>query len=283
MGGFFVCGHRVIIGSLLRGVSEAMLSWLSECFAAIFLAADPISLMPTPAVSLRLKRFRHRFGISAPRVVVRSVLPRQWVLFFSFLAAAVFAVVIWVFHFGGFLGDSQLADLKEQLRAQQGELALLRSSVGTGQNAVNMERAAQQQLVARIQELEAENSALKEDMLIFERLIPVAGQESLVRIESFRVLSEASTRYRYRLLLAYQAAQRGGGFRGVYEVVAAYRLPDGALRQLVLPGRKDGVVEVQHFLRREGVIELPAGATLISVEARLLQAGKLVTKQVANL
>lgn len=239
--------------------------------------------MPTPAVSLRLKRFRHRFGISAPRVVVRSVLPRQWVLFFGFAGVAVLVALVWLFHFGGFLGDSQLAELREQLKVQQGELDFLRSRVGTGQNAVNMERAAQQQLVARIQELETENSALKEDMLIFERLIPVAGQESLVRIESFRVVSEASGRYRYRLLLAYQAAQRGAGFRGVYEVVVAYRSSDGALRQLVLPGSKGGLVDVQHFLRREGFIELPAGATLISVEARLLQAGKLVAKQVANL
>lgn len=254
-----------------------------ECFCTIPSAEFPVFLMPTPAVSLRLKRFRHRFGISAPRVVVRSVLPRQWVVFFGILAFALLVGVLWVFRFGSLLGDDQLMELREQLVTQQGELVLLRSSVGTGQNAVNMERAAQQQLVARIRELETENAALKEDMLIFERLIPVAGQESQVRIESFRVLPESSVRYRYRLLMAFQAAQRGGGFRGVYEVIAAYRLPDGALQQSILPLRQDGVVDVQHFLRREGVIELPVGAILISVEARLLQAGKLVTKKVATL
>ena len=34
--------------------------------------------MPTPAVALKLKQFRRRFGITASRVVVRSHLPWQW-------------------------------------------------------------------------------------------------------------------------------------------------------------------------------------------------------------
>ena len=239
--------------------------------------------MPTPAVSLRLKRFRRRFGISAPRVVVRSVLPRQWILFGCVLGFVLILATAWFFRSPGFLGDAQLAELRDQLQAQQGELSMLRSTVGTGQNAVSMERAAQQQLIARIRELELENSALKEDMLIFERLIPVTGQEAQARIESFRVLSESSTRYRFRLLLAFQSAQRGSGFRGTYDVLAAFRLQDGRSQQLVLPGGKGDAVEVLHFLRREGLIELPAGATLISVEARLFQGGKLVAKQLASL
>lgn len=277
MGGFFVCGHRVIIGA------PAILG--ASCFAlqGIFCRPPLCFSMPTPAVSLRLKRFRRRFGISAPRVVVRSVLPRPWLLFACAVGVVFVFATAWFFHSAGFMGDAQLAELREQLQVQQGELSMLRSTVGTGQNAVSMERAAQQQLIARIQELESENAALKEDMLIFERLIPVAGQEAQARIESFRVLSEASTRYRFRLLLAFQSAQRGSGFRGTYEVLAVFRLPDGTSQQLVLPEGKGAVVEVLHFLRREGLIELPAGATLISVEARLFQGGKLVAKQLASL
>lgn len=236
--------------------------------------------MHTPAVSLRLKRFRRRFGISAPRVVVRSELPRQWLVGFGVLLVAIGFAAAWFIQSAS-IGGGQLAELKNQLQVQQSELDLLRSSVGTGQNAVSIERAAQQQLLARIQSLEAENSALKEDMLIFERLIPVIGQEARVRIESFRISSNAGGGYRYRLLLAYQSVQRGAGFRGRYEVAVTYKIPGAQSRQIVLPEGQGGVVEVRHFLRREGMIELPSGAALVSAEVRLLQDGKLVAKEAA--
>lgn len=236
--------------------------------------------MHTPAVSLRFKRFRRRFGISAPRVVVRSELPRQWLVAVGLFLMAIGFSVAWFLQAGN-IGGGHLVDLRDQLRAQQVELNLLRASVGTGQNAVSMERAAQQQLVSRIQALEAENAALKEDMLIFERLIPVVGQEAKVRIESFRVFGNPGGGYSYRLLLAYQPVQRGAGFRGSYEIVVAYRMPDAQSGQMVVPDGQGAKVEVRHFLRREGVIELPDGAVLVSVEARLLQDGKLVTKELA--
>jgi hypothetical protein len=236
--------------------------------------------MHTPAVSLRLKRFRRRFGISAPRVVVRSELPRRWFVAAGLLLAAIGFSLAWFIQEGSF-GGGQLSELRNQLESQQAELSLLRGSVGTGHNAVSMERAAQQQLVARIQALEAENAALKEDMLIFERLIPVVGQEAKVRIESFMVSGSGGGGYRYRLLLAYQPVQRGTAFRGRYEIVVAYKLANEEVRQFVLPKGQNGVVDVRHFLRREGEIDIPAGATLISVEARLLDNGKLVAKELA--
>lgn len=231
--------------------------------------------MPTPAVSLRIKRFRSRFGIAAPRVVVRSALPAYWLVVGAAGFLFVLFVLLWLFRIGG-LGESEkLEDLRERLSAQQAELVALRSLAGTGQSAVSMERAAQQQLVARIAELEAENAALKEDMLIFERLIPVVGQDSVARIESLRVAPVAGTQYRYRLLFAYQSAQREAVFQGRYEVAVSYRGASGGLGRLPLAGG----VEIRHFLRREGVFDLPEGAALLSVGARLLQNGKVVAEQ----
>ena len=239
--------------------------------------------MPTPGVSHRLKRLRRRFGISAPRVVVRSVLPVQWLLAILLAVACLVFALIWLVRDGG-LGDSvQLQEVRERLHQQQAELVALRSVVGTGQSVASMERATQQQLLSRMQELEAENAALKEDILIFERLIPVTGQDSVARIENFRVSREALSRYRYRLLLAFQSAQRGAVFRGEYRVVAEYRLGGGAVQRELFPERSAEDVEIRHFFRREGVIDLPENAELISVEARLLQGGKLLASRTANL
>lgn len=59
----------------------------------------------------------------------------------------------------------ELDSLHQQIAEQKDELSLLRSKAGTGQNAVSIERAAQQQLLAELQRLERENAALKEDIL----------------------------------------------------------------------------------------------------------------------
>jgi hypothetical protein len=62
--------------------------------------------------------------------------------------------------------------LRQQLKIQRDELDQLKSSAETGNSAINIERAAQQQLLSRVRALELENAALKEDQLLFERLIP---------------------------------------------------------------------------------------------------------------
>jgi hypothetical protein len=55
--------------------------------------------------------------------------------------------------------------LRQQLKIQRDELDQLKSSAETGNSAINIERAAQQQLLSRVRALELENAALKEDQL----------------------------------------------------------------------------------------------------------------------
>lgn len=244
--------------------------------------------MPTPAVALKLRRFRRRFGITAPKVVVRSHLPWRW------LALPALLLVLLVGVVGGLVAQrneagtlsQDLEVLRQQLLVQREELNILRSTAGTGQNAVSIERATQQQLLGRIQVLETQNAALKEDILLFERLIPVAGESASVRVENFKVVQEANTRYRYRLLVAFQPDRQNPDFHGRLQLAIAY-LHSGKERQLLLPERRDGAaeysLETKHFLRREGVFELPEGAALRTVEARVLQGDTLKSKRLAQL
>ena len=244
--------------------------------------------MPPPAVALRIKKFRRRFGIAAPRVVIRSHIPWQWLVLPGFLLALLLLAIAWVIFQRDEVGalGREMDGLERQLQAQKEELILLRSTAGTGQSAVSIERAAQQQLIARIDGLERENAALKEDMLLFERLIPVAGEEALVRIENFRVLKESVGRHSYRLLLAFQPSKQNPEFHGKLQLLVSYWL-GGREQQLLLPA-KDSVaseylLDIKHFLRREGVVELPPGARLKSIEARVLHGDTLKSKRLAHL
>lgn len=137
--------------------------------------------MPMPAITLRLKKYRRRFGVLSPRVVVRRHMPRPLL----WLLAVLLAVV--VFGLGWFAANyrdvgrrgADEAGVQGQLQLQQDELTVLRSVAGSAQNALNIERASHQQLLLRIGVLEAENAALKEEVKVFERLMPPGTEAGL--------------------------------------------------------------------------------------------------------
>ena len=244
--------------------------------------------MPTPAVALKLKRFRRRFGITAPNVVVRHHVAWYWYFGAALLFVAMLTTTVLFAVQRSDVGsiNEELDSLRVKMRELDEELLLLRSTAGTEQNLALMERSTQKQLLERLKTLEAENASLKEDMLLFERLIPIAGEEAVVRIENFRLTKDAETRYRYRLLIAFQPGKQSPDFKGRLQLALAYRVGDKE-SHLTLPDKKSEVadfsVDTKHFWRKEGVFELPAGAQLIRAEARVLQGDTLKSKRMAQL
>ena len=244
--------------------------------------------MPTPAVTLRIRKFRRRFGILAPKVIVRSHLPMRWYVLSIVLFALLMISLGWLLaqrNEASELGR-ELEVSRQQLLLQSDELSVLRSSTGTEQSAVGIERAARQQLLSRVKVLESENAMLKEDMLLFERLIPATSESAVVRIENFRVAADVGGRYRYHLLMVYQPDKQLHEFRGFLQLEIQYTHSGRNARMLVPEARelrRDGLVEVRHFLRREGGFVLPTGAVLLGVEARLYQGDLLKSKRMAQL
>ena len=243
--------------------------------------------MPTPAVTLKLKRFRRRFGITAPRVVVRSHLSWRWYAAGALLTVVLAVVVAGLFIQRGEAGAmaDEIEGLRARNRAYEDELLVLRSTAGTEGNLVQVERAMQQQLLSRIRGLEGENAALKEDLKLFERLVSSPSGESEVRLESARVYPVGGDQYRYRLLLAFSPSKQLQEFRGRLQLNVVY-LAAGKEQRLALPAKgaraQEYQMEVRHFLRKEGGFELPPGATLRSVEVRIFQGDTLKAERVVN-
>lgn len=236
-------------------------------------------------VTRKLKQIRQRFGVLAPRVVVRRHVSWGWYAFLVASFGLLMLVSGWFWaQYDDAGGRKQEVDfLHRQLGIQREELILLRSAAGTGENAVGIERAAQQLLLSRIKGLELENAALKEDMLLFERLTKAAGDAALIRVENFRVVEDSVGRFRYRLLLVYQSDKHSPEFHGSLQLLVSYR-QGGRGGQLLLPERKEEMVlEVRHFLRREGGFDLPKDAVLVGVEARVFQGDAMKLKRMAQL
>lgn len=244
--------------------------------------------MSTPAIALKFKKIRRRFGITAPNVVVRTHFPRYWYVVATVFFLALLFSLVWLLVQRNAVGtiSGELQALRLKVRELDDERVMLRSTAGTEQNLALLERSTQQQLLLRVKALEAENAALREDMLLFERLIPAPGDEAIVRVESFRVQEESNNRFRFRLLLAYQPAKIAPGFKGAVQLHIVYSLAEQRHR-IVLPGRESPgsgfPVEMKNFWRKEGTFDLPSGASMVQAEVRVFQGDALKTKQLAKL
>lgn len=235
--------------------------------------------MPTPAVTLKLKQYRRRFGIAAPRVTVRTHIPWPWMVAAGLLLMGLVASLSWMFAQRGEVASlaNERQRLEERVVELQKSLDELRHAAETGQQAVQLEKTSQKRLMARVGALESENSALKEEIAFFERLVPAAAGDAAVRVERLWVSPEGEAgRYRYRLLARFSPGKGVNRFVGRLELRLAVRTPEGD-RELVWPNESapaaEGAVEVRSFLRKEGSFNVPAGSRLKRVEARLLDGG----------
>ena len=254
--------------------------------------------MATSRVAVKLKRLRQRFGISAPRVTVRTQVAWYWrALKMIAILSLSLALALWTYDAGRRIAgyDSnesarEIQALRNYVMELDSELTKLRSVAGTGESSLQIERAAFRQLSGQVKLLELENSALKQDLAMLEELMPssVLLDGPGVKIDHLRVeASETADEYRYRMLVIHNGGRQAKELRGALQLQIKV-LQDGKDVMISLPSATDAnsqkfLFEVKHFHRLEGVFSLPRGAVLKSVEALLLQDGKVCARQSATL
>ncbi|WP_374336743.1 DUF6776 family protein [Methyloversatilis sp.] len=178
--------------------------------------------------------------------------------------------------------------LRARLASLEAELAGVRQQADAAHSTLQIERTAQEQLVARIRTLESENARLREDMLVFESLAGsgAAGVEQAFRINRLAVEPDAEPdRYRFRMLIVRQGGKADADVSGSYQIVAAIdRGGQGATITFPSEARADGSrLTFRHFQRVDGVLSLTPGARLVSIEARFVQDGQIRARATALL
>ena len=135
---------------------------------------------------MRLRLLRRRLTVSAPRMAVRSALPWtvRWLLG-ALVVGFSAAMALWAFEFGKDIAGLD-RNAKQELERLRVEVGTLRDQLGKAQSIVNTsdslltaEKAAQQQLLQQIRQLETDNQSLRSDLGFFERLIPGTGSNAL--------------------------------------------------------------------------------------------------------
>ena len=254
--------------------------------------------MATGGASLKLKRLRQRFGINAPKLAVRTHFP--WylrALAVVSMLAIMLALAAWIFEAGrrtaSFQGSelvSENQELQERIAELTSELHALRDHKGSGESSLQIERATQQQLSAQIKALEEKNTALMQELAFFEGLISSSQSpdKAGLRIERLRVDPQASPgQYMFSILLVNSAGQTSKEARGTLELLLTVR-QEGKNVIIRLPSKaaqesSEYRLEIKHYQRIEGFFSVPVGATLKTVEARVLQDGQLRARQMLTL
>ncbi|MBL8387213.1 MAG: hypothetical protein JNK17_03160 [Hydrogenophaga sp.] len=225
---------------------------------------------------MRLRLLRRRLTVSAPRVSIRSATP--WPL--RWLMAAVVlgfsgALALWAFEFGKDIAGLD-RNAKVELEHLRAEVSQLREDLGKAQSIANTsdslltaEKAAQEQLVLQIRQLQADNQNLRTDLGFFERLIPGTGSDAL-SIRGLQIEKVGASQLRWQVLMI-QAEKNAPEFKGQLDISFAGTV-DGkpwAAQQAAAPEN----VTIRGYLRQEGLVDVPPQAVVKTVTAKILQGG----------
>src|SRR6185436_6452932 len=127
----------------------------------------------------RFSKLRQRFGIAAPRVAVRTLVPwyLRWLAIAVLLAFSA-AMAAWMYDAGRRFAGFDRSEVEEELAVAQrqyasvsGELQRLRAASNAADSKLSIERTAQQQLAQQIRGLEQDNARLREELAIFESML----------------------------------------------------------------------------------------------------------------
>lgn len=238
---------------------------------------------------MRFRLLRRRLTISAPRMSVRSALP--WPFRWAVLAIVLgfcAAIGLWAFEFGKDIAGLEKGSKEEMVRLRAEAVSLrqeldkakelrdqAQSVANTAGTLVTAEKAAQQQLVAQVQQLELDNRRLRDDLGFFEKLIPTSGNDG-VSIRGVQAEVVGATTVKWQVLVI-QASKNAPEFAGQLELSFSGTL-NGRPWAGALPDGPRALV-VRQYGRVDGEFELPAQVVLKLVTAKVSDASGVKSTQ----
>ena len=240
------------------------------------------------------RRMRQTFGISAPRMAVRTHLSWRWRLpALLGLVAIVAGMWWWGFDLGQFLGGFDrraVAHKQARLEADTAvlteETARLRARLAELESDLNFARGAQTTLSRQALELQNKNTQMKEELAFLRTLFSDAGKPGTFTIQRFSAEKDRDNSYHFSMLVV-----RGGNprdeFSGELTLVASVAA-GGHSSTLMLPDDQPDTaaalkLKFKYYQRVEGTFRVPPGGQLRSLQARVLERGEAAPKATKSL
>lgn len=247
--------------------------------------------------SLNVMKFRlwwRRLSVSSPKMTIKTQMPLAFRMAIATVVLSMAgAIALGIYDLGRTLtgvpiaySEEQLSRYKKEIEALTAERDQLSSTVNAADSRLNMERAAQKQLVSQVKTLESENIRLKEDLAFFESLLPNATGPAGVAIRRLKVEMVAPNQLRYRLLVM-QGGKGDQQFVGNVQLAVSI-LQDGKDAMMIFPDGNPNdnnkfKLGFRHYQRVEGVLTLPEGVSAKLVQARVLEKGQVRAQLSTNL
>jgi hypothetical protein len=231
------------------------------------------------------RRLRQTFGISAPRMAVRTHLSWRWKIpVMLALVLLIGGMWWWGFDFGQLLSGfdrkevaERQAKLESDLAQLKDENAKLRARAAQLESDLNITRGSQTTLSKQSLELQSENTQIKEELAFLQKLFSDTGKQGTISIQRLSAERERDDAYHYSLLVV-----RGGNptdeFAGQLTLQAGL-LSEGRLATVALPDDQPDAsaalkLRFKYYQRIEGTIRVPPGSQLKTLQARVLELGQ---------
>jgi len=240
--------------------------------------------------------WRRRMSVSAPKMTIKSHFP--WSLKVALFAMTIGlggVIALLAYDVGrSFAGikatatTPQLSELTEKIANLTTERDRFSSVVDAAESQANIARATQVQLSKQIAMLETENARLKEDLAFFEGLLPTATGNQGIAIQRLSLELVAPTQLRYRSLIM-QGGKVGRNFMGDLQLLVTAVVHGKSVvltypEQNAIPNDKAGfLLDFKYYQRVDGVLTLPDGTTVKTLQARVLEKGQVRAQQTAHL
>lgn len=231
-------------------------------------------------------------SISAPNMRIKTQLPWPLRAVALVIVVALGMAAIWEYGqergagFSPTFNNYQIAQLRDQLEKLTAERDRYSSTVNAAESQQNMARSAQQQLESQVKALEAENVKLKEDLAFFESLLPVDANAQGVSIRRLKAETVAPNQLHYQLLIM-QGGKGDHDFVGNLQLTVTV-LQAGKSAMMVFPAQTSNETDkfklaFKHYQRVEGILTLPEGVVIKTVQARIFDKGQIRAQQAATL
>jgi hypothetical protein len=196
------------------------------------------------------------------------------------------ALTLWAFELGKSLAgldrtaQSELMRLRVEVGQLREEREGTQSIANTAGSLLKAEKAAQEQLVQRLKQIESENAALKADLAFYERLLPAASNSGL-NVRALRADIQAPGQLRFQVLVM-QIGRTTLEFTGRYDVVMTGSLDGRPWSSTQAGGSKP--LNVKQSLRLEGMIDVPLSVVVKQIQFKVLDGqGAVKASQTAKL
>lgn len=239
--------------------------------------------------SAALKRWLRRRAAAPPQMTIKRQL--AWpgkAMVLVLLVGGVGGVGFGAYRLGlGAAADRSIGQSPLQTAAPSTSIDQSGISVAAAESQINIARSAQRELVAQVKMLAVENARLKEDLAFFEGLLPATKVVSGITISRLTADIAGPNQVRYRLLVM-QGGKSERDFSGSVQLAVTV-LQNGKSAIITFPeaGSSDPSeaekfhLSFKRYQRIEGLLTLPNGTEIKSVQARVLEKGQVRTQQTA--